>query len=145
MWLFTQAGLTATLDGKARHLHADRMFSSAQTNSTPASAAAGGISPHHFALSEAPALFRLADSRKQRRADPVADPVERVLTRALGDDPAYARKVALVRRYQRRLRGRLDAPSWQLYLQVEEAEIGRWTYALERVVDSLRRPRRRSR
>jgi hypothetical protein len=68
-----------------------------------------------------------------------------VLARVLGDDAAYARKVARVRRYQRRLRGRLDAPSWQLYLHVEEAEIGRWTYALERVVERLRRPRRRSR
>jgi hypothetical protein len=68
-----------------------------------------------------------------------------VLARVLGEDPAYARKVARVRRYQRRLRGRLDVSSWHLYLQVEDAEIGRWTYALERVVDWLRGPGRRRR
>jgi hypothetical protein len=123
------------------------MFSPSPAPSAAFAAPTGSpVSPRfRMVRASAPALLHLSDSRKQRREPPSTDGVERVLARVLGEDPAYARKVARVRRYQRRLRGRLDVPSWHLYLQVEDAEIGRWTYALERVVDWLSGPGRRRR
>lgn len=100
-------------------------------------------------------LFRLSDSRKPRRAASAErasersahDRAARLIARLLADDRVYARKVARVRRYQARLRGRLLPASWRIYLQLEEAELGRWLHALERVAEwavaRRRRPRRR--
>jgi hypothetical protein len=80
-----------------------------------------------------PRAFKVSDSRKPRRAPLLEGRTERLIARLLQGDAAYALKVAAVRRYQGRLRGRLNGPSWQLYLQLEEAEIGRWSYALDRL------------
>jgi hypothetical protein len=108
-----------------------------------------GRPPYRFAQ-PAPAPvgtppLHVSDSRKLRKSSRPREDVEGVLARVLGDDPNYARKVARVRRYQRRLRSRLSEPSWQLYLRVEEAEVGRWAYAWERLVAWALERRRRSR
>ena len=55
------------------------------------------------------------------------------MARILRADTTYARKVAAVRRYQKRLRGRLSPADWRLYLELEDAEIGRWSHALGKV------------
>lgn len=92
-------------------------------------------------------MLRVADRQKPRRASPAAprpdEEVEAILARVLGTDRSYARQVARVRSCQRRLQQRLDAASWQAYLRLEEAEVGRWAYACERlVVWALERQRR---
>ena len=69
--------------------------------------------------------------RSARQAD--AEPPERLASRLLAGDPAYAAKVARVRRCQTRLRAQLSTPGWRLYLRLEEAEVDRWTHALDRV------------
>jgi len=75
---------------------------------------------------------KVSDSRKAQ-ASRVEGRAERLVARLLRDDAAYARKVAAVRRHQKRLQGRLSAADWLLYLQLEEAEVGRWSHALDRV------------
>ncbi|HKY35752.1 MAG TPA: hypothetical protein VJN18_07435 [Polyangiaceae bacterium] len=92
-----------------------------------------------------PSLWRIADSRKPRRSAALAERTDRVFARVLGGDERYAAKVALVRRYKRQLRAGLSARSWQLFLKLEEAEIGRFTYALERLVGWAVTQRKRSR
>jgi hypothetical protein len=77
--------------------------------------------------------LKVSDSRKAR-ASRGEGRTERLVARLLRDDTAYARKVAAVRRHQKRLQGRLSAAGWLLYLQLEEAEVGRWSHALDRVV-----------
>jgi len=89
--------------------------------------------------------FKVSDSRKKKQRAPLEGRVEQLIARVLRDDPSYARKVASVRRHQKRLRGRLSIPSWQLYLQLEEAEMGRWTHALDRVATWALAQRRRTR
>lgn len=81
--------------------------------------------------------FQVSDSRKRAqragagtRAEARA---ERLVARILEADATYGRKVAAVRRAQKRLEGRLSAEDWQLYLELEEAEIGRWSHALSKV------------
>jgi hypothetical protein len=116
------------LDVRGRNRHTARMFSS--------STAPRGLSA--FAtIRFAPVLemarsFKVSDSRKAR-ASRGEGRAERLVARLLRDDAAYARKVAAVRRHQKRLQGRLSAAGWLLYLQLEEAEVGRWSHALDRV------------
>jgi hypothetical protein len=102
-------------------------------------------SAHAHSAVMARSLVRVGDSRKLRRSASLAERTDRVFARVLGGDARYAAQVAQVRRYKRQLRARLSARSWQLFLEVEEAEIGRFTYALERVVDWAVTQRRRSR
>jgi len=78
-------------------------------------------------------ILVLSDPNKRRAARKVDEPAERLVSRLLARDAAYAAKVAQVRRYQTRLRGQLTQLDWRLYLKLEEAEVGRWTHALERV------------
>src|SRR4051812_36199685 len=79
-------------------------------------------------------LLKVSDRRKPRPASQIDEQTERLAARLLARDAAYAAKVARVRRCQVRLRGQSSRRSWQLYLQLEEAEIERWAHALERVV-----------
>src|SRR5689334_1422944 len=93
--------------------------------------------------------LKVSDSRRQQSAQArgrseAEARAERLLSRILKPDEAYARKVAAVRRYQKRLQGRLSARDWQLYLKLEEAEIGRWLHALGRVTQWALTPRRRT-
>lgn len=87
----------------------------------------------------------VCDPRKPGRPRQADGQAERLATRLLARDATYAAKVTQVRRYQARLRGQLSARSWRLYLLLEEAEVGRWTYALERVANFAVTSRKRSR
>ena len=82
-------------------------------------------------------------SKKQKQARP-AEVVEAAAWRALSRDVNYAAKVSRVRRHQARLRSQLSARAWQAYLRLEEAEIERWSYALERVARWAASSRRRA-
>jgi len=90
-------------------------------------------SPTRWSLSGDRVLV-VSDPNKRPATRKPNEQAERVVTRLLARDAAYAAKVARVRRYQARLRRQSSQPSWRLYLQLEEAEVGRWTHALERVV-----------
>jgi hypothetical protein len=78
-------------------------------------------------------VLMLSDPKKRSVSRKPSEQAERVVARLLARDAAYAAKVARVRRCQARLRGQSSPLSWRLYLQLEEAEVGRWTHALERV------------
>jgi hypothetical protein len=82
----------------------------------------------------ADAVLMVRDRKRPRSASQADEQAERVTTRLLARDAAYAAKVARVRRYQVRLRGQLSRRSWRIFLQLEEAEVERWTHALDRVV-----------
>jgi len=92
-------------------------------------------------------LFKVSDSRKKRLQAPPDGAGERLIARILEKDPIYAVKVANVRERQRRLHSRLSQTAWRAYLELEEAEIGRWTHALDRVAQwalaKRARPRKR--
>jgi hypothetical protein len=68
---------------------------------------------------------------------------EAAALRALARDLDYAAKVARVRREQARLRRHVSPRGWQAYLRLEEAEIERWSYAIERVARWAAASRRR--
>jgi len=78
-------------------------------------------------------VWWVAEPSKKRPQSRPTEPVEAAAFRALGRDVNYAAKVSRVRRRQARLRSQLSARAWQAYLRLEEAEIERWSYALERV------------
>jgi hypothetical protein len=92
-------------------------------------------------------LFKVSDSRKKRLQAQPDGASERLIARILEKDPIYAVKVANVRDRQRRLRNRLSQTAWRAYLELEEAEIGRWTHALDRIAQwalaKRARPRKR--
>jgi hypothetical protein len=73
----------------------------------------------------------VADGARKRAAPIGADPGELAAQRVLARDATYAAKVKRVRRYQARLRRQLSARGWQAYLQLEEAELDRWSHAFE--------------
>jgi hypothetical protein len=90
-------------------------------------------------------LFKVSDSRKKRLQAPSDGASERLIARILDHDPIYALKVASVRDRQRKLRRRLTQTAWRAYLELEEAEIGRWTHALDRVAQWALAKRSRAR
>lgn len=89
------------------------------------------------------AIWRVAEPGKKRGLARV-HPAEAAALKVLARDANYAAKVAHVRRRQARLRGQLSARAWQAYLRLEEAEIERWSYALERVARWATASRRRA-
>jgi hypothetical protein len=113
------------------------------------------MSSHGFAVSSlypplVPRLFPVKDSRKSA-AWHRRERVERLLARLFAGDPEHRRLARRIRRRQLRLRGALSASAWLLYLLLEEAEVGRWTYVVDRLAEralSVRGPlsqKRRSR
>jgi len=90
-------------------------------------------------------LFKVSDSRKKRLQAQPDGASERLIARILDNDPIYALKVASVRDRQRKLRRRLSPSAWRAYLELEEAEIGRWTHALDRVAQWALAKRSRAR
>jgi hypothetical protein len=96
------------------------------------------------ALGGASALWWVAEPGKKRPQARPAEQAEAAALRALGRDVDYAAKVARVRRHQARLRRQLSARAWQAYLRLEEVEIERWSYALERVARWAASSRRRA-
>ena len=87
-------------------------------------------------------VWGVAESSKRRPRARPAEQAEAAL-RALARDATYAAKVGRVRRHQARLRSQLSAGAWQAYLRLEEAELERWSYALERVARWAGSARRR--
>ena len=90
----------------------------------------------------APLLFSVNDSRKDaawRRRERV----ERLLARLFAGDAEHRRLARRIRTRQLRLRGALSASAWLLYLLLEETEVGRWTYVVDRLAEralSVRKP-----
>jgi hypothetical protein len=118
-------GLDIGLDARGGRRHTGHMFSysqECQTQRRPWLPSPG-----------ADQVLMLSDPNKRSVARKPNEQAERVVARLLARDAAYAAKVARVRRYQARLRGQSSQLGWRLYLQLEEAEVARWTHALERV------------
>jgi hypothetical protein len=90
------------------------------------------------------AVWWVAEPTKKRPPARPAEQMEAAALRALARDVDYRAKVAQVRRHQARLRRQLSARAWQAYLRLEEVEIERWSYALERVVRWATASRRRA-
>lgn len=81
----------------------------------------------------------VADSRRVRRlGHSVSSTKRESLTlgaeRLLRRDPVYRRRVREVLERQRKLRKRVDAAGFRAYLELEEAEVARWSYALDEVM-----------
>jgi hypothetical protein len=95
-------------------------------------------------LLASPQILTVADRRKLPRVRE-SDPIVEMLGRVQRTDATYAAKVARVRRYQARLRSELSSRAWLLYLKLEEAEVDRWGYALDRVATWASRKRVRGR
>ena len=80
-----------------------------------------------------PVVHRVFDrSRPQYRRAP-RGPLSATVENLLERDAAHQRHLRNVRRRQRVLRGSVNRIGWRAYLELEEAEFDRWTYAIDRV------------
>ncbi|HTA93450.1 MAG TPA: hypothetical protein VK745_27920 [Polyangiaceae bacterium] len=89
--------------------------------------------------------LRTFDSRKRRAGAADAEHVERLIASVLARDSLHLRQAVGIRSRQNRLKLRVSPAAWRLYLLLEEAEVERWSYVIERVAERVLVPRRGSR
>ncbi len=100
--------------------------------------------PLHYPPAEiATALLRVCDFRRARRPNPSVEEIESLIAKVLGDDLRRRRYSQRIRLLQGQLRHYVNGPTWRLYLSLEEAEVQRWTYMLDRLAEWTLTSRRR--
>jgi hypothetical protein len=77
----------------------------------------------------------VSDSRKARAWSRQEERVERLIARLFANDPQHRQHAKRIRTRQLRLKRALSGPAWRLYLLLEEAEVGRWTYVVDRLAE----------
>jgi len=92
-----------------------------------------------------PGPLRLCDSRKKRHPTASDEQLESLITGILGEDLHHRRHSRRIRTRQQRLKRRVSEPAWKLYLLLEEAEVERLTYALDRLAERALATRRKPR
>ena len=81
-------------------------------------------------------VLHVSDSRKSS-AYRRRERVERLIARLFAEDSEHRRHAQRIRARQLELRGALSVSAWQLYLLLEEAEVGRWTYVVDRLAERV--------
>jgi hypothetical protein len=89
--------------------------------------------------------LRFYDSRKRRRPNASAEQLEALIAGILSEDPQHRRHARQIRTRQHRLKRRVSQPAWKLYLLLEEAEVERLAYALDRLAERALIGRRKPR
>ncbi len=115
------------------------MFSSAETVSAES---ASQKAPYRLVPN--PALY-VCESRKPRKRWAEAEQLDLLVSKVLSGDALYRRHCQRIISLQARLKLRVSRSAWVLYLYLEEAEVERLTYALDRVAAEARARGRRSR
>ncbi len=118
------------------------MFSIAPRDGAPPSGASKARS--YGSSPGLPVPLRVCDSRKRRLHATDSEQIELLIQELLDGDLLHRRQSERIQSHQRRLKLRVSAPAWRLYLLLEEAELRRWTYLLDRVAEQAL-PRRRLR
>jgi hypothetical protein len=92
-----------------------------------------------------PGPLRFYDSRKKRHPTADDEQLESLIAGILGEDPQHQRHSRRICTRQERLKRRVSRPAWKLYLLLEEAEVERLTYALDRLAERALAARRKQR
>jgi hypothetical protein len=92
-----------------------------------------------------PGLLRFYNSRKKRHPTASDEQLETLIAGILGEDLHHRRHSRRIRTRQARLKRRVSEPAWKLYLLLEEAEVERLTYALDRLAERALSTRRKPR
>jgi hypothetical protein len=79
-------------------------------------------------------ILHVSDSRKSS-AFRRRERVERLIARLFADDPEHRRHAQRIRSRPLRLQRALSLSTWRLYLLLEEAEVARWTYVVDRLAE----------
>lgn len=93
----------------------------------------------------APGPLRFYDSRKKRHPTASVEQLEALIAGILGEDLQHRRHSRRIRTRQHQLRRRVSQTAWKLYLLLEEAEVERLTYALDRLAERALATRRKPR